>query len=133
MPVKRRLDKRRESAISAEVVAAYARALELRKQARRGEVDLDEVAEAESTVERALSIRMWEPSVFDLDRLYGPDDTGYERAADLRARLETALAAARVHRKSAAPAPSAPHRPDPGAGGRRHLRRPIRGGGRARP
>ena len=105
MPVKRRLDKRRESAISAEVVAAYARALELRKQARRGEVDLDEVAEAESTVERALSIRMWEPSVFDLDRLYGPDDLDYQRALDLRDRLNAALAELKRRRQAAAPTP----------------------------
>ena len=106
MPVKRRLSKEREGAISPQVVAAYARALELREQVRRGEVDLDAVAEAEKVVERALSIRMWEPSVFDLDRLYGPDDTGYARAVELRARLDAALAEARRPRATVPPEPA---------------------------
>jgi hypothetical protein len=106
MPVKRRLSKEREGAISPSTVAAYARALELRKQVQRGEVDLDELAESERVVERALSIRMWQPSVFDLDRLYGPDDAGYARAAELRARLEAALTAIRAKQTTAAaPAP----------------------------
>jgi hypothetical protein len=48
---------------------------------------------------------MWEPSVFDLDRLYGPDDTGYARAAELRARLDAALAEVRRRRQAAAPVP----------------------------
>jgi hypothetical protein len=105
MPVKRRLSKEREGAITPSVVAAYGHALELREQVRRGKVDLDELAEAEKVVERALSIRMWEPSVFDLDRLYRPDDIGYARAAELRARLDAALTELKRRRQAAAPAP----------------------------
>jgi len=105
MPVKRRLGKQREGAISPQVVAAYAHALELHERVRRGEVGLDEVAEAESTLERMLSIRMWEPSVFDLDRLYGPDDLDYQRALDLRDRLNAALAELKRRRQAAAPTP----------------------------
>lgn len=95
VPVKRRLSKINTDRISPSTIAAYAHALELRKRARRGEVDLSEVAEAEKVVERALSIRMWQASVFDLDRLYGPDDPSYARAAELRAGLDAALAARR--------------------------------------
>lgn|SRR5262249_28107660 len=98
MPVKRRLSKQIDGRITPSVVAAYAHALELRKQARRGKVDLDELAEAEKVVERALGIRMWQASVFDLDRLYGPTDPSYQRAAELRAGLDAALAEARRQR-----------------------------------
>ena len=106
MPVKRRLSKEREGAITPSVVAAYGHALELREQVRRGKVDLDELAEAEKVVERALSIKMWQPSVFGLDTFWEPsDDPDYQRALDLRDRLNAALAELKRRRQAAAPAP----------------------------
>jgi hypothetical protein len=106
MPVKRRFSKEREGAISPSTVAAYAHALALREQYARGEVDLDAVAEGDKVVERALSIRMWQPSVFGLDTFWElSDDPDYQRALDLRDRLDAALAELKRRRQAAAPAP----------------------------
>jgi hypothetical protein len=109
VPIKRRLSKQIDGRITPSAVAAYQRALALREQAWRGEGDLEEVAEAESAVERALGIRMWEPSVFGLDTFWEPsDDPDYLRAADLRDRLNTALADARRPRATVSePEPTA--------------------------
>ena len=106
MPVKRRLSKQIDGRITPSVVAAYARALELREQVRRGKVDLDELAEAEKVVERALSIKMWQPSVFGLDTWEPSDDPDYQRALDLRDRLNAALAEARRPRATVPPEPA---------------------------
>jgi hypothetical protein len=105
MPVKRRLGKARGGAISPSTVAAYAHALALRAQHARGEVDLDAVAEGEKTVERMLSIKMWQPSVFDLKFWEPSDDLDYQRALDLRDRLDAALAAIRAKQTTAAAPP----------------------------
>ena len=78
MPVKRRLSKQREGAVSPQAVAAYEHALAMRKQHARGELDLDAVAEADKTVEQMLSIKMWQPSVFGLDTFWEPSDDPQE-------------------------------------------------------
>ena len=106
MPVKRRLSKQREGAVSPQAVAAYEHALAMRKQHARGELDLDAVAEADKTVEQMLSIKMWQPSVFGLDTFWEPsDDPDYQRALDLRDRLNAALAELKRRRQAAAPTP----------------------------
>ena len=108
MPVKRRLGKQRETTISPTTIALYARALELRAL---GPDFREEAHEARAAFERALGggiRRLWETSVFDVIN-YGPDpgDPEWERAAELKRRLDEALAAVRAKQSTAvAPAPT---------------------------
>jgi len=102
MPVKRRLGKQRENAISPTTIGLYARALELRAL---GADFREEAHEAQAAVERALGggiRRLWETSVFDvIDYGPSPGDPDWERATDLKRRLDEALAAARAKQTGA--------------------------------
>ena len=95
MPVKRRLSKQRDGRITPTVVAAYAYALELRERAHLSDADREAAHEAERVVDRALSIRLWQTSVFDVDRFREPGDADWERSAQLRQQLDTALVEAK--------------------------------------
>jgi hypothetical protein len=98
MPVKRRLGKMHDARITPTVVALFKRALELR--ARQG--DREELHAVERDVNRALSIQLWETSIFDFDDIFnrdappaymlerGPADD-WHRALALRQQLEAAL------------------------------------------
>jgi hypothetical protein len=94
VPVKRRLGKQRDSTISPTTVALYAHALEVRKL---GPDFREEAWEAQCAVERALGNgrrRFFVPTVFDIiDKAPDPDDPDWERAAELKRRLDEALAA----------------------------------------
>jgi hypothetical protein len=103
MPVKRRISKVVDGRITPTTVAAYAHALQLRAQADRGEVDQMEVHEAERVVDRALNIRLWMTSVFDVHCYRDAD----ERSVQLRQQLDQALAEATKQRQAAATAPTA--------------------------
>lgn len=97
MPVKRRLSKVVDGRITSSVVVASARALELREQASRGEIDRDAAHEAEATVDRMLGggiRRLWLPSIFDVDR------------AELKRRLDAALAEAKAQNAISEPEPA---------------------------
>src|SRR5262249_37219015 len=96
MPVKRRLSKQHDGRITPSVVAAYAHALKLRKRAHLSDDDRDAAHEAEKVVDRALSIRLWQTSVFDVDRFQEPGDPDWERSAALRRQLDAALAETRA-------------------------------------
>jgi hypothetical protein len=74
VPVKRRLSKQHDGRISPQVVALYQRALALREQAERGEIDWLEAHEAAKVVTRALGVRMWQTSPFDVVEFYKPGD-----------------------------------------------------------
>jgi hypothetical protein len=99
MPVKRRLSKQVDGRITPTVVAAYAHALEVRKRNPGSE----EQIEAEKVVERALQIRMWETSVFDVDFFRDDGSDDWARAKQLRQQLDAALR----QRQATAPAPTA--------------------------
>jgi hypothetical protein len=107
MPVKRRLGKQREATISPALVASYAHALEVRAL---GPDFRDEAWEAQCAVERALGggrRRFFVTTVFDvIDHAPDPGDPEWDRAADLKRRLDEALAAARA--KQTIPAGTAP-------------------------
>jgi len=108
MPVKRRLSKQHDGRITPTVVAAYAHALKLRKRAHLSDADRDAANEAEKVVDRALSIRLWQTSVFDVDRFREPGDPDWERSAELRRLLDQALAdAKRRQQASSEPEPTA--------------------------
>jgi hypothetical protein len=98
MPVKRRLGKQqREGVISPTTVGLYARALELRAL---GPDFAEEAYEARAAFERALGggvRRFFETTVFDIiDHGPCPGDPEWDRAADLKRRLDEALEAARA-------------------------------------
>jgi hypothetical protein len=108
MPVKRRLSKQHDGRVTPTVVAAYAHALKLRERAHLSDDDRDTAHEAERVVDRALSIRLWQTSVFDVDRFREPGDPDWERSAALRGQLDAALAEARRQRAQVSePAPTA--------------------------
>jgi hypothetical protein len=94
MPVKRRLSKQHDGRITPTVVAAYKLALELREWAHLSEADRLAAHDAERVVDRALQIRLWQTSVFDVADYRQPGDPDWERAAELRRRLDAALDAA---------------------------------------
>jgi len=102
MPVKRRLSKVVDGRITPTVIAAYARALELRARSNGSEADRDAAHEAERVVDRALQIRLWMTSVFDVDRYRDEDDPDWQRSAELKRRLDAALAQASAIGESAA-------------------------------
>lgn len=106
MPVKRRISKQVDGRITPSVVAAYARALELRKRANGSEVDRVAAHEAERIVDRAVSVRLWQTSVFDVDRYRDEGDPDWQRSAELRQRLEAALAEIRRPVSEPEPAPA---------------------------
>jgi pyruvate carboxylase len=91
VPYKRRLGKARDGAITPTVVALYANALKLRIHRHRSDEDREATNEAENAVDRALSIRLWQTSVFDVDVYRQPGDPDWERAAELRRQLDVAL------------------------------------------
>ena len=104
MPVKRRLGKQRDGAITPQAVAAYEHALAMRKRANRSgsDADRDAAHEAGRVVDRMFQIRLWATSIWDIER-YGPDpgDPDWVRAADIKRRLDEALAAARAKQTGA--------------------------------
>jgi hypothetical protein len=108
VPVKRRLGKQRESAISPTTVGLYTRALELRAL---GPDFREEAWEAQCAVERALGggrRRFFVTTIFDvLDHGPSPGDPDWERAAEQLRRLDEALAAARAKDLAAAKTPEA--------------------------
>ena len=106
MPVKRRLSKQHDGRITPTVVAAYAHALKLRKRAHLSDADRDAANEAERVVDRALSVKLWHTSIFDVDRFREPGDPDWERSASLRRQLDQALAEAK-RRQQATTAPTA--------------------------
>jgi pyruvate carboxylase len=95
VPYRRRLGKARDGAITPTIVALYDNALKLRASRHRSDVDQESVYEAEKAVDRALSVRLWQTSVFDVDIYRQPGDPDWERAAELRRQLDAALRARR--------------------------------------
>jgi len=102
MPVKRRLSKMHDGRITPTVLGLYQRALELRERAHRSDDDRHAAHAAERDVDRALRVRLWETSIFDTIDYQHPDDPDWARAAELRQRLDAALAARRPRRPESA-------------------------------
>jgi hypothetical protein len=96
MPVKRRISKQIDGRVTPSVVAAYARALALRERAHLSDDDRHAAHEAERVVDRALNIKLWQTSLFDVYTYRDEGDPGWERSAELRRKLDAALAAARA-------------------------------------
>jgi hypothetical protein len=65
VPVKRRLSKQREGAITPDLVRRWRRAKELAKQASLSPAHRDLAYTAECDLNRALGLRLWDYSVLD--------------------------------------------------------------------
>jgi hypothetical protein len=102
VPVKRRLSKQHDGRITPSVIAAYKHALVLRERAHLSDDDRQAAHEALKAVDRAMSIRLWQTSVFDVFDYQQPGDADWERSAELRRRLDAALAQASAAGESAA-------------------------------
>ena len=110
MPVKRRLGKQGDGAITPQAVAAYEHALAMRKRADRSGSDEDAAVahEAERVIDRMFQIRLWMISIWDVQRYSPhPGNADWERAADIKRRLDEALVAVRAKQTTpAVPAPT---------------------------
>ena len=116
MPVKRRLGKQGDGAITPQAVAAYEHALAMRKRADRSGSDEDAAVahEAERVIDRMFQIRLWMTSIWDVQRYSPhPGNADWERAADIKRRLDAAIRAKRtgvknshLSKAAAAPAPT---------------------------
>jgi hypothetical protein len=90
VPVKRRISKMIDGRITPTTVAAYRHARKLRE---RG-ADPEEVHAAERVVDRALNIKLWQTSLFDVYTYRDDGAPDWEHAAELRRKLDAALAQA---------------------------------------
>src|SRR5262249_41970129 len=107
--------------ITPQVLALYRHAVELRVRARRRRTNADWQAagDAENAVNRALSVRLWETSIFDvLDYPAEADGSpDWLHAAELTQQLDAALhelrRQERAARRAKAVPPSPPSPPSP--------------------
>jgi hypothetical protein len=107
MPTKRTPVNRQHASSIATVLPLFQHALKARAKWRRSgsDEDFEANAEAQKAVERALKIKMWEVSIWDIDDIYSrtkpPEEArqrdSWARALELRQALETAD---REHRRA---------------------------------
>ena len=114
MPVKRRLGKQREGAVTPQVVAAYEHALAMRKRAHLSDADKQAAHEAERIVDRLLGFKFFEDTIWDIMK-YGVDPEqphsvlAGEQLRQLNAALRVKRTGARnanLSKAAAAPAPT---------------------------
>jgi hypothetical protein len=108
--------------ITAQVLALYRHALELRARARRSEADLDAFSAAEDALNNALGLKMSDVTVLE-DFMFAPDEPpdmpraavdGWYRTRELRQQLQAADRELRKQERAARRAKAAPE-PEPEA------------------
>jgi hypothetical protein len=113
MPTKRTpITRQRTPLVTPQIVDLYRHAIELRTQARRIRTNAawEAAGDAESAVNRALNIKLWETSLFDaIDFPHENDGTpDWLRAAELARQLQEADRELRRQERKARRAKNAP-------------------------